>query len=383
MNSDKDKFGYYQVGDFKTYSKIEALEQSFQKNIFPQWIFNDHSFSCYDWTRPSPLSLQELYRRRAQQIREKYDYVVIWYSGGADSFNVLDSFIGNGIKVDEIAHCWSVKGDRTYDTYFNAEIKKVAIPNTERLRDQCPNIRHRVIDQTDAIANLMTGDMAFDWIYHSNNNLSPNALARSYLRETEPDYQDLISQGKKLVFVWGVDKPRIFWDEEQQKFYCRFQDFIDNVLSPRTQRLDRSWEHDEFFYWSPDCVDLLIKQCHEVMRTLTQGPDQEPWFSNTNPNRYGFSPRFNKHLTQHGIHMTLYPHWDISTFQWQKSRSTVFGDRDLWYFRSTDISKNFYSGVEKFKEICLSDNPFDMKFLNTDRIYQGIKNFISPRYYLT
>lgn len=383
MISDKDKFGYYQVGEFKTYSKIEALETGFKKNIFPQWIFNNEIFSCYNWTRPSELSLRELYRRRAQQIREKYDYIVIWYSGGADSFNVLDSFLSNGIPVDEIAHCWSLQADRTYETYFNAEIKKVAIPNTEKIQQSHPNIKHRVIDQSESIANLMTGEMAFDWIYYSNNNLSPNALSRSYLRETIPDYKNLIDSGKKLAFVWGTDKPRVFWDSDQKKFYCRFQDFIDNILSPRTQILNRPWEHDEFFYWSPDCVDLIIKQCHEVVRVLNQGPDMEPWFSNINPNRYGFSPKFNKHLTQHGIHMTLYPNWDISTFQWQKTRSSVFGDRDLWYFRDRSLSQKFYSGVEKFKELCLSDNPFGIKFLNTNRIYDGIQNLISPRYYLS
>ena len=115
--SNKDKFGYYSVGDIKTFSKIEAIELGKKIKRWPRWDFNDSIFGHYDWTTPSSLSLKELYRRRAQQIREKYDYVVIWYSGGADSFNVLDSFLSNGIKVDEIAHCWSVKADKTYDTY--------------------------------------------------------------------------------------------------------------------------------------------------------------------------------------------------------------------------------------------------------------------------
>jgi hypothetical protein len=103
--NDKDKFGYYSVGDIKTYSKIEAIELGKKTKLWPRWDFNDSIFGLYDWTTPCALSLKELYRQRAQQIREKYDYVVIWYSGGADSFNVLDSFLSNGIKVDEIAHC--------------------------------------------------------------------------------------------------------------------------------------------------------------------------------------------------------------------------------------------------------------------------------------
>ena len=380
--NDKDKFGYYSVGDIKTYSKVEAIELGKKTKRWPRWDFNDSIFGLYDWTTPCALSLKELYRQRAQQIREKYDYVVIWYSGGADSFNVLDSFLSNGIKVDEIAHCWSVKADKTYDTYFNAEIKRVAIPNTQRIKQQFPGIRHRVIDQSDHIASLLEGSMMFDWIYQSNNNLSPNALSRSYLRETEPDYLDIINQEKKLVFVWGSDKPRIYWDPDQQKFFCQFLDLIDNILSPRTQMLSRPWEHDEFFYWSPDCVDLIIKQCHEVIKILQQNKDNPVWFSNHNPNRWGFNPHLNKHLTQHGMHQIIYPNWDINTFQWQKTRSSVFGDRDLWYFKSRDLSRGFRMGVDKIKQIALEENCFNLEFLNTHRMYDGIKNFLSPRYYL-
>ena len=38
----------------------------------------------------------------AQQLREKYDYIVLAYSGGADSCNVLNSFLDNGIPIDDI-----------------------------------------------------------------------------------------------------------------------------------------------------------------------------------------------------------------------------------------------------------------------------------------
>lgn len=382
LKTDKDKFGYYSVGKIKTYSKIEAIELGKKTQHWPRWDFNDSVFGLHDWTAPTDLSLKELYRRRAQQIREKYDYVVIWYSGGADSFNVLDSFLSNGIKVDEIAHCWSVKADKTYDTYFNAEIKHVAIPNTERIQQKFPGIKHRVIDQSDHIASMFGGEMMFDWIYHCNNVFSPNALSRSYLRETEPDYLNLINQGKKLVFVWGTDKPRIHWDPVQKKFFCQFMDFVDNILSPRTQMLDRSWEHDEFFYWSPDCVDLIIKQCHEVVKVLKQNQDPASWYSNTNPNRWGLNPTLNKHLTQHGMHQIIYPNWDINTYQWGKPKSVIFGDRDLWYFRSQDLSQKFYMGVGKVQQIGLEENCFNLEFLNTNRIYDGIKNFLSPRYYL-
>jgi hypothetical protein len=381
----KDKFGYYQVGEFKTYSKIEAIEIARKIKKFPQWIFNDLEFSAYDWTKEPVEDLKELYRRRAQRIRDRYDYIVIWYSGGADSTNVLDTFLDNNILVDEIAHCWSYSGDGTYETLFNEEIYKVAIPNTKKIQASNPEINHRVIDQSQMIANLLKGNLRFDWLYHCNNTFSPNALSRSFLRETIPDYQRIIDQGKKLAFIWGTDKPRIHWDDISKKFYCQFQDLIDNILSPRTQQLNRDWEHDEFFYWSPDAVEIIIKQCHMAKKILESTEDNEIFYSDSSREKWGWNPNLKKHLTQHGLHTLIYPTWDINTFQRPKTRGSIFGDRDLWYFRATDCTTSpwFYKGVEKLKSLLSYDDVFNVGFLNNDRIFDGIKNFTGPRYYLS
>jgi len=47
-------------------------------------------------------SLDFLYALRARQLREKYDYLVLYFSGGADSTNILKTFIDNNIFLDEI-----------------------------------------------------------------------------------------------------------------------------------------------------------------------------------------------------------------------------------------------------------------------------------------
>jgi hypothetical protein len=47
---DKDKFGFYKVGDLKTYSKVEAIEASTKNKLPVIWDFNYKFFSCYDWS---------------------------------------------------------------------------------------------------------------------------------------------------------------------------------------------------------------------------------------------------------------------------------------------------------------------------------------------
>jgi hypothetical protein len=81
----QDKLGVYRVGDLKFYSKLQAIEMSTKTGIHLHWDFNEAVFDSYDWTVEPKDSLVELYRQRAQQLRNKYDYIILAYSGGADS----------------------------------------------------------------------------------------------------------------------------------------------------------------------------------------------------------------------------------------------------------------------------------------------------------
>ena len=73
-----DQFGYYTVGpQFKTYSKLQAIEEMQRTGTHLEWHFNKQQYGTYNWTQEPAESLDELYRRRAQQIRDSYDYVVI------------------------------------------------------------------------------------------------------------------------------------------------------------------------------------------------------------------------------------------------------------------------------------------------------------------
>ena len=120
--SNKDRYGYYTVGSYKTYSKVEALEYHAQNKHAVQWHYNPEVYNNFDWTVEPPGSLDNWYRARALQIREQYDYLVIWYSGGADSDNILNTFVKNNIFIDEIASYKTDDVDR-HDSSTNNEIR--------------------------------------------------------------------------------------------------------------------------------------------------------------------------------------------------------------------------------------------------------------------
>jgi len=114
MERPGDRYGYYQVGDTRTYSRYERMDLLHQHPCDWRWVYNDNFFSQYDWTREPTESLDELYKQRAEQLRRDYDYLVLYYSGGYDSANLLHAFLDNDIYPDEIAIFYS-----RYDTVSN------------------------------------------------------------------------------------------------------------------------------------------------------------------------------------------------------------------------------------------------------------------------
>ena len=246
----KDQFGYYLVGEHKTYSKIEALELAHSFRTPVKWIFNDDVFSKHPWHIDTQEDIKNLYRKRAEQIRNKYDYIILWYSGGVDSFTMANTFHESNIHVDEIAQYHAHEGEKTWDSYLNKEVEKVAIPQTQEFLNSMPHTKHRTVDLTPIIKSVFDMDNnRFDFMYYSNKSFGPDQLARTYLREKISDWAKIIASGKKLCFVWGADKPPVRYDEIHNKYYLEFYDIIDgNGVGPRIQMMNRKEENDEFFY---------------------------------------------------------------------------------------------------------------------------------------
>jgi hypothetical protein len=191
-----DQFGYYSVGDIKTDSKFEAIEMHARTGQHFNWHFNQFYYGMHNWLAEPAEPLKELYRQRAQEIRDQYDYVVLFYSGGADSWQVLNAFVENDIKIDEIVHCHNYKAVNSKSDYtMTEEIFFTAIPAVEKLLERYPHIKHRVIDISDTVDRLLERpDIKFDYAYLGKGLWSLNALARSYIRDDIEDYKVWLHQ---------------------------------------------------------------------------------------------------------------------------------------------------------------------------------------------
>ena len=346
-----DQFGYYTVGDrFRTYSKLLAIEEMRRTGQHLEWHFNEIQMSSHNWLQEPPQTLNELYRQRAQQIRDSYDYVVIWYSGGADSWNILNSFLSNNIPIDEIAHCHSLKADGgNKHSDFNEETFFTAIPRTQEIVQRYPNIRHRVIDLSDCIDGLYSRhDIKFDFIYNTKSMASANSLARSYLRDDIADYRRIMDSGRRMVFVWGTEKPRMTLKDN--RYHVMFQDSFSET-NIRIQSLADQGYFDEWFYWSPYTAALVAKQCHVLRRVLEHDHADPAWY--TDHPESGFCPRSRRHgryLSINAFNELIYPGWDSSTLVQPKPRDMLVGHRDESFWRqqnnaTVDLAK---SGIREW-----------------------------------
>lgn len=383
LGNNKDKFGFYKIGDYKTYSKIEAIELHKHTKIHPHWDFNQSIFAKYDWTVEPTESLDELYAKRARQIREDYDYVVLFYSGGADSGNIVDTFVDNNIAFDEIASYNFHKADPDPDNYFNAEQIKVSYPRIKRLQERGIKFRHRIIDMSDMAFKIIT-DKSYNLnrAYYGTGRWGVSHVAKGQIRDYVEDYKRLIESGKKVVFVWGIDKPRLYF--ENNRYCIRFLDVVDSGISCLTQINNRSWEYDELFYWAPESMDIICKQGHILKNFFIKHKiyKQEKYYSDTLIDLPNIDKIFANQNTEDGlsyrnlINTLIYPKFNLKTFTLGKVLSLVTSSRDDVFNSDPEFGRQQIILKQHLSQL----DPYWMN--DTNNIEKGIKASISPPYYL-
>ena len=270
--TDKNRLGYYQVGLKRFYNKTLAFLESNQTGYHLEWIFNDDVYGSIDWTIPIEVPLTELYRLRAQQIRDTYDYVCLHFSGGADSNNVLHSFIDNGIFIDEIIMFLpesDVKNLNNYDRSNRNSFAEIEFEAKRRLHEYRniihPDTKIRQFDISTPLFEILKIDNWFEY-NPPETNAGIVMIAREY--STFNDFKKIsdLNESKKIAHIIGTDKPLVYYDGTD--YYCYFSDSnayhtgaIDNV---RSRFLNNCFT--EFFYWSRDLPEIVIKQAQEVKK---------------------------------------------------------------------------------------------------------------------
>lgn len=262
--------GYYIVNDKKFLYRYNAFVEASRSGKTIEWNFNDEVFRTTNWLKPLNRSLADLYRERAQQLRDRYDYLILSYSGGPDSDNMLQAFINNGIPIEEIWVDWPLHMMEKINWQASTNLDHANLasewhlnlePRLRELRLSHPEIK---IHLSDCTSQGRVED-AEDTSVLVNFRGSFFYLAR---RRYIFDYQrDLADRGFNSAVVAGLDKPNVlirnnnlcasFWDEGTI--------FKTHVTADARSVI-------EFFYWTPDSPYMLVNQAHEIVKFLQRNP---------------------------------------------------------------------------------------------------------------
>lgn len=356
---------YYKVGDKIVFDKIEAILLAGQTNQDITWHFHQDIYSKLNWSVEPVQPIDYFYRNRALQLREKYDYLVAMVSGGADSTNMVDTFLNNGIRLDEIVASAPLSGLSNYnfnDAANNAEntiseTKYAQMPYMQYVSDNFPNVKLTINDYFDTILSYKDNE----WLYNSSDFIHPSTIARYDLNKLT-HLTKLAESGKKIGILYGIDKP-ILHISESNKVYVVFTDLACNVpRSPFTEKYDNV--DIELFYWNDYNPQMMIKSAHQAMK----------WIVNNNlsyllqtDNLTVLEKKINNSKYQRIIYPAIYPsslYNSRPVFQASKNTRSIMAEHDYWmYDKHKDIRTMdmINSNVKSFfKDI-------DTRFLASDK----------------
>lgn len=371
-----DELGYYQLGEKKIHSKVMALIEGTKLNQFPEWNFNKSTFDAVDWTVEPQTNLRELYRLRALQLREKYDYIRLECSGGGDSATVAYSFVLNGIHLDEVVFRYPKTGEKNVsDDPFNtkpentlSEFKYAAQPLLQWISDHSPRTKIVIHDYSE---DMLASHHDESWVFKTRDYFQPGHPFKHTVDAID-DHKRTLDQGRSVCMLWGVDKPKICIKDK--KWYLYFMDIQANAANPDTAGYSNIT--NEYFFWSPQLPELLAKQAHIIKNWFDIESNQYLQHLVRWPN-YSFNQRT---TFEHIIKPLIYPDFDPTTFQTSKPSNSFYNEMDHWFytnFQDTHAYRAWQSGL-KF----LVDN-IDPKYFNYEMGKPvGLVGFISPFYYL-
>lgn len=336
-----NRSSYYKVGRIPFDSKVEACIFSQKVNKPIEWVYDAKEvFDKYDWSVEPLFSLDYYYDKRAREIREKYDYVAITYSGGADSHNMLLSFIRQDLLVDEIlvAHISELSdkraqalGDSSDPTNIVAEHRLNVIPKLRDLRGKLPNTKFTVVDMSDRVLDFVSTKREEDWIYDYKDVSPIWNVTRDWFHI--PEFKNTLDSGKRVALVMGSEKPRMAIVDGS--VYTMFTDTALLMGTPDSFKHQYTNVVAEYFYWDKTTVDMLCKQAHEIKRQLELNPSlQRLWDKNLLGDSYN-----DVYRTYHERMMIpwIYTTWD-NGFQAVKSKGGTWTSEydSLWWKDSVD-----------------------------------------------
>jgi hypothetical protein len=336
---------FWKVSNSKFYNKFDALRVATQLGVDISFHFYDDIFEKYDKSLLGKQNLNDLYRERAQQLRDEYDYLILYFSGGADSYNILRTFIDNNIKLDEVCVKWpmltvnkELYTPNTIDTSaFNylSEWDYAIKPVLDWLKQTHPEIKIEIVDWTENFTSK---------IYNEENFRKANAwndVEIGFTISSSKNEIFLSDKGKRVASIYGIDKPIVA--SINGNWLCCFCDTIQSIGN----NIDYNGSSIEYFYWTPKMPNISLEQAHTLCSYIDSHPKIKQFFFKEDSNKlpkdeFATLISIQSNITKSVIYTT----WN-GNFQTNKPMILDRADKQSWIFNHPEfeLQRNTFINV--------------------------------------
>lgn len=380
------KNGYYVVDNKIFLHKIYAMQEATKKHLGPadiNWVFNNDAYQTLDWKNPPEISLSELYRIRAQQLREKYSYLILAFSGGGDSTNILDAFILNNIRLDEVVvYCNRSQCAGKYvpslseDPHnMNSEWDYLIEPKLKWLETVSPHTKISFADPFEQIKVEEPGDDIVE--------LTVRHTVIRYRQQVALDEILLQRQDahKNCAVILGINAPVL----TRIKKHC-FVQFVDAPVSSVSS--DYTFKglrrNVEFFYWTPDMPEIVSIQARALLDDLRRNPQsinllRESKILGVNPNFQSDTEKLDQHYGNSTDRTVFVQSLDENRRRWTKQ--VLY---PTYNSQSLQVAKNTSPCFNSEWQSWFFDNPHAKEIMDAHQsAVVAHQNLIDPRFLIT
>lgn len=282
----------------------------------------DPKFHSAKWDTEPKQSIKELHRLRAEQIRQTYDYVVLYFSGGADSTTVLNAFVDNNIPIDEVI------------VYVNTDAENNPIVGGSYALKYLKEINYKglvtVVDLNfDVLAKIIAGGTwqsygSFSGLLHSFYRFRIDFYEKNRYIST------LIRRKGKIAHIFGGVFPKIEKIDGELYSSISINAFMLSSTDPENVQ----------FFTTADMPDIHIKHSYLLAKSYDEKLEPEsrsykllirdPYYEELDISKNGGRTKLDE--TQHGHHNMLYRLYESRDIFIHKY------ERVLYHFNRKDVA---------------------------------------------
>jgi len=240
--------------------------------------FDNFAFKRYT---PAPSQSSLFLERRMRQLRDKYSYIRLWFSGGKDSTLALSTAVKYGIYIDEIViyRRFCKNGAGWLSEYHQAhEIEGSAIKYLSSIKDNLTKTKITFIDVDDKELEIPFRDPLW-YTYTNEYFFSITYTPNMFYRYLNPAFE-LLSEPDNRVDLCGGGAPAIWQNTTTKNWHFCFSDtnFVTVHSSP-----NESSRYEDFLA-SDDMPELTEYYVNTVIESyIKDNITSETWSKINSP----------------------------------------------------------------------------------------------------